>query len=130
MTGAPYILLVDDDPELRQSLVDLLEDEGFRTRSAASGREALAMLRDPDLPRLILLDLMMPDMNGWEFCELKSHDARIAHVPVLVVTAARSVMQAPIGAEVLFKPFSLDEVLEKVRRLGGWAGAPSELGLH
>lgn len=117
MTDRGYILLVDDDPELRQSLVDLLEDEGHRTRTASSGREALQILGGPELPRLILLDLMMPDLNGWQFCELQRQDPRLASVPVLVVTAARSLAQTPPGVDVLFKPFSLEEVLEKVARL-------------
>ena len=117
MTKGSYILLVDDDPELRQSMVDLLEDEGYPTRSASSGREALALLGGPDLPSLILLDLMMPDLNGWQFCEMQRRDPRIAGIPVLVVTAARSVAPTPAGVDVLFKPFSLDEVLDKVQRL-------------
>jgi CheY-like chemotaxis protein len=117
MNPTSYILLVDDDPELRQSMVDLLEDEGYQTRSASSGREALAVLAGADLPSLILLDLMMPDLNGWQFCELQRRDPRIARIPVLVVTAARSVAPTPAGVDVLFKPFSLDEVLEKVQRL-------------
>src|SRR3954471_11435420 len=87
MTGPGYILLIDDDSELRQSLVDLLEDEGHQTRTASSGREALAMLEGPDLPRMILLDLMMPDLNGWQFCELQRQNPRLAAIPVLVVTA-------------------------------------------
>jgi CheY-like chemotaxis protein len=124
--GRSRILLVDDDAELRQSLVDLLEDEGYRTVTAASGREALAILREPELPDLILLDLMMPDLNGWQFCELQRRDLRLAGIPVLVVTAARSMAPSPAGADVLYKPFSLEEVLEKVERLvSGRAAAAS-----
>src|SRR5262249_30448512 len=80
MSLRPRILLVDDDPELRQSLVDLLEDEGYRPHTAASGRQALAALRDPDLPDLILLDLMMPDLNGWQFCDMQRKDPRLAAI--------------------------------------------------
>ena len=117
MTDRPYILLVDDDPELRQSLVDLLEDEGYATRTAGSGREALSLLETPELPRLILLDLMMPDINGWQFCEKQQLDGRLAGIPVLVVTASRSLGPKPPGTDVLFKPFTIEEVLAKVQRL-------------
>jgi CheY-like chemotaxis protein len=121
----PLVMLVDDDPELRQSMVDLLEDEGYRTVTAASGREALMLLRTHELPNLILLDLMMPDLNGWQFCEMQQRDPSLAGIPVLVVTAARTLAQTPAGVDVLLKPFSLEEVLEKVQRLTGRGPVPS-----
>ena len=115
-TGA-RILVVDDDADLRQSLVDLLEDEGYTTQAAASGREALAVLKGPVLPQLIILDLMMPDLNGWQFRDIQSTDPRLAAIPVLVVTAGRKMAQELVGPEVLFKPFSLEDLLSKVERL-------------
>jgi CheY-like chemotaxis protein len=117
MNPSATILVVDDDADLRQSLVDLLEDEGYRTQAAASGREALAVLRGQDLPQLIILDLMMPDLNGWQFRDIQSTDPRLAAIPVLVVTAGRKMAQELVGPEVLFKPFSLDDLLAKVERL-------------
>jgi len=122
-TGA-RILVVDDDADLRQSLVDLLEDEGYVTQAAASGREALAALAGPVLPQLIILDLMMPDLNGWQFRDIQSTDARLAAIPVLVVTAGRKMAHELVGPEVLFKPFSLEDLLSKVDRLVRSADEP------
>jgi CheY-like chemotaxis protein len=119
MIHGARILVVDDDADLRQSLVDLLEDEGYRTQAASSGREALAVLGGPDLPQLIILDLMMPDLNGWQFRDIQSTDPRLAPIPVLVVTAGRKMAQELVGPEVLFKPFSLDDLLNKVERMVG-----------
>lgn len=113
------ILLIDDDADLRQSLQDLLEDEGYPTRTAGSGREALELLRAIDPPRLILVDLMMQDMNGWQFCEAKRNDPRLADIPLVVITAVSNLNEWPDGAEVLFKPFSLEELLARVQRLTG-----------
>ena len=62
-----FILVVDDDAEIRESLSDLLSDEGHRVRAAANGKEALELLRQTPAPCMILLDLMMPVMNGWQF---------------------------------------------------------------
>jgi len=117
MSDKPYILLVDDDSDLRQCLVDLLQDEGYVTRTAGSGREAMSLLEDGTPPRLILLDLMMPDLNGWQFYELQQQNQRLARIPVLVVTASRSLGPNLPGTDVLLKPFSIDDVLNKVERL-------------
>ncbi|HVZ85538.1 MAG TPA: response regulator [Polyangia bacterium] len=117
MSDKPYILLVDDDSDLRQCLVDLLQDEGYVTRTAGSGREAMSLLEGGTPPRLILLDLMMPDLNGWQFYELQQQNQRLARIPVLVVTASRSLGPNLPGTDVLLKPFSIDDVLNKVERL-------------
>ncbi|HXJ23917.1 MAG TPA: response regulator [Polyangia bacterium] len=118
MSQTEYILLVDDDPDLRQCLVDILEDEGFVTQTAGTGREALALLQSPHLPSLILLDLMMPELNGWQFYERQQSDPRLAPIPVLVVTANRGTSAGiPPGSDVLWKPFSAESVLNKVHGL-------------
>jgi CheY-like chemotaxis protein len=117
MSAGPYVLLVDDDDDLRQCLVDVLEDEGFLTQTASSGREALELLQNPELPGLILLDLMMPDLNGWQFYERKQADPRLAGIPVLVVTANRGMRAAISGLDVLLKPFTAEAVLSKVQDL-------------
>jgi len=117
MSADGYILLVDDDPDLRQCLVDILEDDGFATQTAGTGREALALLQAPKLPSLILLDLMMPELNGWQFYERQQLDPRLAHIPVLVVTANRGMSAGIPGSDVLLKPFSAESVLHKVHGL-------------
>ncbi|HVT09427.1 MAG TPA: response regulator [Polyangia bacterium] len=119
MSTTPHILLVDDDADLRQCLVDVLEDAGYLVQTASSGREALRLLDGGDLPRLILLDLMMPDLNGWQFYEQKQKVGRLANIPVLVVTASRALGASFPGSEVLLKPFSVETVVEKVEQLVG-----------
>jgi CheY-like chemotaxis protein len=120
MNKGSYILVVDDDADLRQNMADVLEDEGYATRVAGSGREALSILKKtPQIPRLILLDLLMPDMNGWQFCHEQRADHRLIDVPVLVVTANRNLGPDPPGNDVLLKPFRLEEILQKVKRLAG-----------
>src|SRR6187549_1262395 len=89
MSSTPAIILVvEDDTDIRESLVEVLEDEGFGVRAAADGRQALDVLRaERPLPDLILLDLMMPVMNGFQFREQQLSDAAFAGIPVVVVTA-------------------------------------------
>jgi CheY-like chemotaxis protein len=117
MSTTAHILLVDDDADLRQCLVDVLEDAGYLVKTASSGREALRLLAGGDLPGLILLDLMMPDLNGWQFYEEKQKIGRLASIPVLVVTASRALGASFPGSEVLLKPFSVETVVEKVEQL-------------
>jgi len=110
---AKRVLVVEDDDDIRSTLAELLESEGYEVTSAADGRQGLAraLERPPDL---ILLDLMMPVMNGWEFREEQKRDPSIAGVPVVVVSA---VSRASIDAsEVIAKPFSIDDVLDAVQR--------------
>lgn len=88
---AKKILTVDDDEDIRSSICDRLELEGFETVWAKNGRVALEYMRatpDTDLPDLILLDFMMPIMNGQEFCKEKAKIERLAHIPVVMMTAS------------------------------------------
>jgi len=84
------ILTIDDDEDIRSSISDRLEMEGFETVWAKNGRVALEYMRataDRDLPDLILLDFMMPIMNGHEFCKEKAALERLSHIPVVMMTA-------------------------------------------
>jgi two-component system chemotaxis response regulator CheY len=114
------ILVVDDDVEIREALTDVLEEEGYEVRSAANGVEALAMLRRylASPPSLIVLDLMMPQMNGWQFCEAQRADPALAPIPVLVISAAALELgRASIaGNPRLRKPIELAHLLEAVAR--------------
>lgn len=88
---AKKILTIDDDEDIRCSISDRLEMEGFQTVWAKNGRVALDYLNatvDTDLPDLILLDYMMPIMNGQEFCREKAKIKRLAHIPVVMMTAS------------------------------------------
>ncbi|HVO20711.1 MAG TPA: response regulator [Anaeromyxobacter sp.] len=110
------ILVVDDDTDVREALGEVLAEEGYATRLFESGREALAFLRGGGAPALILLDLMMPEMNGWQFREEQLKDERLREIPVVVITASRLDGGALKAREVLFKPIGLGELVDAVHR--------------
>src|SRR5438445_696734 len=83
------VLLVDDDFEICDTLSQLLQDEGYSVATASNGLEALHYLRGATLPRLILLDLMMPVMNGWQFRHEQQRDPELASIPLVVLSADR-----------------------------------------
>jgi CheY-like chemotaxis protein len=121
------ILVVDDDPDILEALSEILESEGFGVRRARNGREALDSL-GAQLPGLILLDLMMPVMDGWEFVEQIRPRRDWAEIPVIVLSADRNVSSKArsLGAVgYLAKPFELRELLELVRSsIPGPSGGP------
>ncbi|HYG68422.1 MAG TPA: response regulator [Anaeromyxobacteraceae bacterium] len=111
------IAVVDDDTDLRETIGELLEDEGYDARLFENGRAALDFLRSGGRPRLILLDLMMPEMNGWQFREEQLRDDRLKEIPVLVMTASRGIDGATLeGAEVLQKPIGVGDLLAAIER--------------
>ncbi len=114
----PTIVVVDDDTDLRETLGELLVEEGYDARLFENGRAALDFLRhEPDDPQLILLDLMMPEMNGWQFREEQLKDDRLREIPVVVMTASRGLDGDPLSArEVLYKPIGLGELISAVER--------------
>jgi CheY-like chemotaxis protein len=114
--GVP-IFVVDDDPDLREVLGDLLTDEGWETHLFANGESALELLRGGARPGLILLDLMMPGMNGWQFREEQLRDAALRDIPVVVMTASTGFDASPLHAsEILKKPVGIEQILEAVER--------------
>lgn len=115
------VLLVDDDHDVRESMADALQDAGFRVQEAPDGAAALVILREGSpLPDVIVLDLMMPVMDGWQFREAQSRDARLAQVPVIVVSAmTQSARPLPGVAAFLKKPVSLEQLLGAVTRHSG-----------
>jgi CheY-like chemotaxis protein len=102
------VLLVDDDATFRAVVGEVLRAEGCTIREAGNGREALRLLRH-HLPELILVDLMMPSMNGWDFYAELVRDARLAQVPVAIVSAIAGMR--PHGAQALEKPVRLAPLL-------------------
>lgn len=115
--SADPILIVDDDTDVREVLGELLADEGYTTRTCPNGRAALDILRGGARPRLILLDLMMPEMDGWQFRAEQLRDASLRSIPVVVMTASRGVDRDDLGgAEVLQKPVGLGDILDAVER--------------
>src|SRR5262245_60004073 len=120
----PHILVVDDDPDILEALSEILEAEGYRMDRARHGQEALSRI-DQRRPDLILLDLMMPVMDGWEFSQALHRRGDCRDVPVVVLSADR---QAGAKANVvgargfLSKPFELNELL---RLVGDSVSAPA-----
>ncbi len=117
MTAPRVILVVDDDTDLRETLGELLTNEGYGTHLCENGRAALEFLRQGGRPELILLDLMMPEMNGWQFREEQLKDAALREIPVVVMTASRGFDGHAIAAEeILYKPVGLGELIDAVER--------------
>ena len=113
MDKAHSILLVEDDDFIRQEISEALEDEGYQVSTAAHGKEALAILAEGTRPSVVLLDLMMPVMNGWEFLKAFKKEDRFTGIPVVILSAfadratiiggdAISVLRKPINLNALF----------------------------
>ena len=122
MTGpAPHpkrVLIVEDNEVTRDVMAMILASDGYEVSTAANGRTALERLRGGERPCVILLDLMMPVMDGWQFREEQRRDSSLADIPVVVCTAAGEAAQkSALGAaEVLGKPVEADDLLAAVRR--------------
>jgi len=112
------VLVVEDEPTLLEVACFVLESEGFGVETATNGAEALTRLRTSKLPGLVLLDLMMPVMNGREFLDEVARSPLLRPPPIVVLTAGDS-MEIPGAAEVLRKPYDLGRLLETVERHTG-----------
>jgi CheY-like chemotaxis protein len=116
------ILIVDDDNDVRSALSELLEEEGFSVNGAPNGREALALLRGGNVhPAVILLDLMMPGMDGWDFRSEQMRDPELAAVPVVIVSASgfsrESIRTQFRPAAYVEKPIERAALLAVIREL-------------
>ncbi|MET0342182.1 MAG: response regulator [Polyangiales bacterium] len=112
------VLIVDDDVDIREALVDVLADHGYPATAVANGREALDYLHAGDRPCLILLDLMMPVMNGAQFRAAQLGDPALRDLPVLLISAGNDLEQrsAALATESMRKPIDLSRLLEVVAR--------------
>ena len=110
------VLIVEDDEDLREMMAQLLTLEGFQAATVANGKEALDYLHQREKPEVILLDLMMPVMDGWEFRRKQQADRSLADVPVIVLSAIDPARAAKVDAEAfLKKPLDFDRLLDLVR---------------
>jgi CheY-like chemotaxis protein len=113
------VLVVEDDPDIRATLCEALEDNGYSAVGAANGAEALEYLRGgAEPPCLILLDLMMPVMDGQTFRTEQRADPQLANIPVVVISAYRDVERQAndLAAGFLQKPVRLETLLETARK--------------
>jgi CheY-like chemotaxis protein len=109
------VMVVDDERDIRRGIADALELEGYEVVEAADGREALQKLRRSERPAAIVLDLMMPGMNGWQFRDEQRRDPELAGIPVIVVSAR----PGDDGIEAdgyVKKPFALGTLFDAVAR--------------
>ncbi len=120
MTRTPHpVLVVEDDIDIREAMVGILESAGYSVWAASDGAEALAQLHAGNRPCIILLDLMMPVMDGWTFGEEKDKDPSFADIPIVVVSAVSR--NDPRNARMrsvdhLPKPLNIDKLLATVER--------------
>jgi CheY-like chemotaxis protein len=113
------VLVVEDDKDIRDSVVEILREEGYDARGFSNGAEALSYLRTGVSPRVILLDVMMPVMDGWEFRLELEKEASLASIPVILLTADGNAKHKALtmrAVDGLTKPVRLDELLAAVQR--------------
>jgi CheY-like chemotaxis protein len=120
------VFVVDDDEDIRSAVQEVLEGEGYATQSASNGKEALEMLRASDAPpSLVLLDLMMPEMDGWELLVRMDEDPTLHRIPVALMSSHPSIRSAfdrdrgnfARGSLLLPKPLNLLQLLSIVSRV-------------
>jgi CheY-like chemotaxis protein len=114
------VLVVEDDLEVRDAIAEVLADSEYKALAASNGVEALERLRGGSIrPCLILLDVMMPGMDGWEFRAEQERDPRVKDIPVVLLSAHTDVKSAAAqmkAAGFLAKPVTIDSLLETVER--------------
>jgi CheY-like chemotaxis protein len=122
MNAMPVVLVVDDAARARESVAQFLEHAGFKTIRAASGKEAFATLYS-QTPDLVLLDLMMPEMDGITFLQMLRHHPRWEHIPVIVLTEMKDEHKLVARARQLHVDdlvpkanFGLDDLLMRIRK--------------
>jgi CheY-like chemotaxis protein len=125
----PTVLVIDDDEDIRTTLQEVLRDQGFTVACAANGREALDMLlRDELNPALILLDLAMPEMDGYEFRQEQQKVPRLAQIPVVLFSGQADAAQAAKSlnaAALMPKPLRLEGLVTLVDQLARRGGKPN-----
>jgi CheY-like chemotaxis protein len=134
------IMIVEDNGHIRSNLAEILRDEGYRVVTAREGGEALRWMRSARVPSVILLDLLMTGMNGWEFRSRQLQDPKLAGVPVIIVSGLAEVRRHAAYLDVpdhFGKPIALERLLETVHRhcsalrhtahggASGWAAHPA-----
>lgn len=109
-----HVLVVEDDADIRESVCEMLEDEGFDVVTAKDGREALGLLHGGARPCVILTDLFMPQMSGQEFVSAIRRIDELASIPLVCISGMPN-FKLP-GVDVMLKPFNLDQLLSFVQK--------------
>jgi two-component system, chemotaxis family, chemotaxis protein CheY len=112
----PHVLVVEDDSAIRDALAEALSGEGLIVETAADGRIALELM-EAGAPHLVLTDLMMPKMSGWQLIQQMNQHPRLREIPVIVLTAAGNAGSVPLGYPVFIKPLRIDPLVQSISRL-------------
>jgi CheY-like chemotaxis protein len=128
VSAGGQVLVVDDDQDIRETMLEVLDAYGYRAVGAADGREALGRLRERESPWcLVILDLAMPTMDGRAFRAEQRQDPRLSEIPVVLLSARHDVDDVALELEVaahMTKPIQITDLLQLVRRFcGAGAGA-------
>jgi CheY-like chemotaxis protein len=126
VTTNTRVFVVDDDEALLDALAGLLESEGYEVETARNGKEAIEKLATIAPPGVILLDLKMPVMDGWQFLAARSADPAAPRVPVVLLSGLAFIPNAPGVADFLSKPIDSSRLLACVRRFCGEPGRERE----
>jgi CheY-like chemotaxis protein len=110
------VLLLEDDLDLRAEITEILHDAGYRVHAFEHGGGALTYLANGPPPTLILLDLMMPVVDGWKFFSTIQDDPRLSDVPVVVMSTGDRLASAPVSVAYLEKPITQKHLLDAVAR--------------
>ena len=122
------VLVVDDDAEIRETLVEVLEERGYRAVAASNGKQALDALQRGTRPELILLDMMMPVMDGAQFRAKQQEEPSLAGIPVVLISAHEDLskrMRELRAEAALQKPISFRDLLDTVKRFCARRGTPT-----
>ena len=120
--GCGLVIIVEDDQSIREVLQMAIEFEGYKVRTASNGEKAFSLLKKIKVPCLILTDLMMPGMDGYEFIELASQTHTIAAIPIVIVSAAPNTSAVKVMSEsgkikgLVKKPVDLDYLMKIVHQ--------------
>jgi CheY-like chemotaxis protein len=125
MSSCKTVLIVEDDEAIRETMQLALEMRGYAVVTAGNGKEGIAALRDGTKPCLILLDLMMPVMDGWGFVGAIEHDPKLGRIPVVVVSAFTNQAGTIRARATIAKPIPLEVLYETVRTYCGDPAQPS-----
>ena len=109
------ILVIDDEPAIRQMMRDILELEGYHVSTAANGEEGISELKSIRSPCVVLLDLMMPVKNGWEFLDFQRNDPLLSKIPIVICSAYAESAKSVCPSGFVPKPVQLDSLLKAVK---------------
>jgi CheY-like chemotaxis protein len=111
------ILIIEDDESIRKMIASVLEVEGYSVAAASNGKQALEKIRGGAVPDIILLDMMMPVMNGWDFLDFVRSNATTSKIPIIVVSAYAEIAKSVKPDAVVAKPVQLKSLLQAIEGL-------------